>query len=419
MTLVDTIALIIVTLVFIGFFSGIEIAFFSANRLNLELKKKQGSNSGIIIGRFIESPAKFLGTSLIGVNLFLVIYGLLFSQLMTVSLWKPLGVENEYLQLVLDTLLSTFIVLMFGEFIPKAVFRSRADSVLISSAPLMSFFHSIFYPAARVFLGLSRRMLDLFFDIKIKDRDEAYSKVDLEHYFQQSAETADENQELNAELFENALLLPNVKVRECLVPRTEIEAVEKSISIAELRKRFIETKLTRIVVYENNIDNIVGYVHQLDLFKRPDNITNILLTIPVVSESMSAMDLIKRLTRERKSIAWVIDEFGGTSGIVTMEDALEEIFGEIKDEYDTEDLIEKQLSEDEYIFSGRMELDYLKEKYELEFPEDESETLSGYIINAHESIPKLKERIIIGRYEFNVLSVGDTRIETVKLRILR
>jgi CBS domain containing-hemolysin-like protein len=203
------------------------------------------------------------------------------------------------------------------------------------------------------------------------------------------------------------------------VPRTEIEAVSVNTSLNEVRKMFEETKLSKIVVYDGNIDNIIGYVHQLDLFRKPADIRSILLPISVVPESMSATDLINKFTRERKSIAWVVDEFGGTAGIITMEDVLEEIFGEIKDEYDTEEFVEKQLAENEYILSGRLELDYLKEKYDFEFPQNESETLSGYIINEHETIPKPKERIIIDKYEFDVLNVSDTRIEMVKLKVLR
>jgi CBS domain containing-hemolysin-like protein len=210
-----------------------------------------------------------------------------------------------------------------------------------------------------------------------------------------------------------------VKIRQCLVPRTEVESIDVRTSIEEAKKIFVDTKLSKIVVYEENIDNITGYIHQLDLFKKPQDINSILLPIPVVPESMSATDLITKFSKERKSIAWVIDEFGGTAGIVTMEDVLEEIFGEIKDEYDTEEIIEKQISENEYIFSGRSELDYLNERFDFEFPDKESETLSGYIINQHETIPKIKERIIIDRYEFDILSVSDTRIEMVKMKVLR
>jgi CBS domain containing-hemolysin-like protein len=224
---------------------------------------------------------------------------------------------------------------------------------------------------------------------------------------------------MNTELFENALSLPKIKVRECLVPRKEIEAIELNITVEDARKKFISTRLSKLIVYAGNIDHILGYIHQLDLFKQPDHIKEILLPIPAIPESMSATDLINKFTRERKSIAWVVDEFGGTAGIVTMEDLLEEIFGEIRDEYDVEEFEEKMISEDEYILSGRLELDYLVEKYKLEFPENDSETLSGFIISQHETIPRLKERIIIGNYEFEVLNVSDTRIEMVRLKILR
>ncbi len=232
-------------------------------------------------------------------------------------------------------------------------------------------------------------------------------------------ESDDDNQELNTELFENALSLPMVKIRQCLVPRTEVEGADIKSTVREVKQRMIDTKLSRMVIFKENIDNIVGYIHQLDLFKNPENLEAILLPIPAVPESMSATDLINKFTKERKSIAWVVDEFGGTSGIVTMEDVLEEIFGEIKDEYDTEEFIEKQLADDEYIFSGRLEIDYLKEKYDFEFSVSESETLSGFIISKHEAIPRQKERIIIDMFEFEVLNVSETRIDMVKMKVLR
>jgi putative hemolysin len=241
----------------------------------------------------------------------------------------------------------------------------------------------------------------------------------LSNFFQQTGETDEPQQELNTDLFEAALSLPKVKVRECLIPRKEIEGIDIRMNIDEARKKFMSSKLSKLVVYDGNIDHVLGYIHQLDLFKAPVFIRDILLPIPAVPESMSATDLISKFSRERKSIAWVVDEFGGTAGIVTMEDLLEEIFGEIRDEYDTEEFEEKRLSNDEFIFAGRLELDYLNEKYELEFPENESETLSGFIINRHEAIPRLKERIIIDDYEFEILSVSDTRIEMVKMKLLK
>ena len=407
------------TLIFIAFFSGLEIAFISASRLSIELKKKQGLNSGSILSKFMETPSRFLGTCLIGVNAFLVVYGLLFSELMRTSLWNPLKLQNEYVKLLFDTLLSSLIVLIIGEFLPKAIFRARNDSLLSFFAPVAKLFYNLFNPISSLFVNLAQGILKYLFNVRIKDKGEPFSKIDLEHFYQQTREQDINSQELNTELFENALSLPSIKVRQCLVPRTEIEAVEISTTIEEALQHFTETKLSKLVVYEGNIDNIQGYIHQLDFFKKPGDLRSILLPIPVVPETMSATDLMNKFNKERKSIAWVVDEFGGTAGIITMEDLLEEIFGEIQDEYDTEEFVEKQIAENEFIFSGRMELDFLKEKYDLDFPETESETLSGYIIDQHETIPRAKERIIIDKYEFDILTVSDTRIEMVKLKLLR
>lgn len=419
MSELSIVLLIFITLIFIGFFSGYEIAFISANRLSIELKKKQGKNSGIILSGFLEQQAKFLGTCLIGVNVFLVTYGLLFDEFLNQIAWNPFHFHNAYIKLIVDTICSTLVVLVFGEFLPKAIFRAKSDTLLATFAPLASLFHKTFQPLVNFFVGLAQWILKYLFNLPIKDKDLAFSKVDLENFFQQTKEQDDDNPELNKELFENALSLPMVKIRQCLLPRTEIEAIEIGSSIEEAKQHFIQTKLSKLIVYNENIDDIVGYIHQLDLFKMPTSIKDILLPISAVPESMSATDLINRFTKERKSIAWVVDEFGGTSGIVTMEDVLEEIFGEIKDEYDVEEFVEKQLSEDEFILSGRLEIDYLKEKYDFDFPETDSETLSGYIIQQHETIPKPKEKIIINNYQFDVLNVSDTRIEMVKMKILR
>ena len=414
-----TIIWIVVSLILIGFFAGYEIAFISANRLSIELKKKQGLRSGIILSNFMESPAKFIGTCLIGLNIVLVVYGLLFTAFLKGIAWNPLEVENEYLKLIIDTIISTFVVLVFGEFIPKAIFKARNDKLIAFFAPVAQFFHSLLQPLASVFVSIAQWILTYIFNVRVNNKNEAFSKVDLEHFFQQTKDQDEENQELNTELFENALSLPLVKIRQCLVPRTEIAGADMHTSIEDLKKQFIKTQLSKLVIYDDSVDNILGYVHQIDLFKRPSSIQEILHPIIAVPESMSATDLINKFTKERKSIAWVVDEFGGTAGIVTMEDVLEEIFGEIRDEYDVEEFVEKQLAADEFIFSGRLELDYLKEKYELDFPENESETLSGYIINKHEAIPKQKATIIVDHYQIDVLTVSDTRIEMVKLKILR
>lgn len=409
---------ICITLLFIGFFAGYEIAFVSANRLSIELKKKQGKRSGIILSNFLEQPAKFIGSCLIGLNIFLVIYGLLFSELLKSSFWKPLHINNAYLKLLVDTVLSTIIVLIFGEFLPKAIFKAKNDTLLSFFAPLANFFHGLFKSIASFFVSIAQWILKYIFNVKVDEKEAAFSPVDLEHFFQQTKEQDINGEELNKELFENALSLPTVKIRQCLVPRTEIEAVEITESIEAVKQHFITTQLTKLVVYEDSIDNILGYIHQLDLFNKPTDIKSILLPIPAIPESMSAIDLINKFTKERKSIAWVVDEFGGTAGIVTMEDVLEEIFGEIKDEYDIEEFVEKQIAEKEFIFSGRLELDYLNEKYDLGFDVEESETLSGYIINHFEAIPKQNETIIIDNFQINILNVSDTRIETVKLKVL-
>lgn len=410
---------ILVTLLFIAFFAGYEIAFVTANRLSIELKKKQGKRSGIILSGFMEHPARFIGTCLIGLNIFLVIYGLLFDEMLKMGIWNPLDIKNEYLKLAFDTFLSTIVVLIIGEFLPKAIFRAKNDSLLGFFAPLANFFHSLFLPLTDIFVNMSQWILKYIFNVRVNAKNEAFTKVDLEHFYQQTKEQDEEVQELNTELFENALSLPSIKIRQCLVPRTEVEAIDATATIEEARTQFIQTKLSKLLVYEGNIDNIIGYIHQLDLFNKPHEIRSILHPIVAVPESMSATDLINKFTKEHKSIAWVVDEFGGTAGIVTMEDVLEEIFGEIQDEYDVEEFVEKQLAEDEFIFSGRLELDYLNEKYQLNFPEGDSETLSGFIINEHETIPKQKETIIINNFRFDILSVSDTRIEMVKMKVLR
>ncbi len=410
---------IFVTLLFIGFFSGYEIAFISANRLSIELKKKQGRSSGIILSGFLENKATFIGTCLIGVNVFLVTYGLLFDEFLDSLAWTRWGVKNEYLKLIIDTALSAIVVLVIGEFIPKALFRAKSDLLLTSFSAFANFFYQIFKPIAGFFVGIAQWILKYIFNVRIKNKKEAFTKVDLEHFFQQTKEQEEINPELNKELFENALSLPTVKIRQFLIPRTEVEAVEINDSIEDLKAKFIQTQLSKLVVFDNTIDNVVGYIHQLDLFKNPSSIKEILLAIPTVPESMSASDLINKFTKERKSVAWVVDEFGGTAGIVTMEDVLEEIFGEIKDEYDTEELVDKQIAENEYIFSGRVELDLLNEKYGLGFPENESETLSGYIINGHGTFPKTKEKIIVGNYQFDILNVSETTVNLVKLKKLK
>jgi putative hemolysin len=409
-----------------AFFSGLEVAFVTSNRLAIELKKKKGLRTGAILSGFMEHPARFIGTTLVGFNLFLVIFGLMVGEAL-LPLWNWAITRLHYFssyvnvaRLFVETLVASVFILVFGEFIPKALFRARSDAFMAFFARPTEFLTKFFYPIANFFVAISQWVLKYVFNVRMDERKGPFSRADLENFYQQTRTTEEEeSKDLNKDLFEAALSLPKVKIRECLVPRKEVEGIDLNMPIEEARKKFVETRLSKLVVYDGNLDHVAGYIHQLDLFKKPPLIKSILLPIPAVPESMSATDLINKFSRERKSIAWVVDEFGGTAGIVTMEDLLEEIFGEIKDEYDTEEFEEKKLSSDEFIFSGRLELDYLNNKYGLELPESESETLSGYIINQHETIPRAKERIIVGDYEFEILNVSDTRIEMVRLKVLK
>lgn len=411
----------------IAFFAGTEIAFVSASKLNIELRRKQGTIAGKILGRFSNNPEEFIGSSLIGVNVFLVIYGLLMTQLTEPYLHKMLGfvalrfgnTAFEYASLFADTVIATVIILFVAEFLPKIIFKSKAETLLSVFAIPMQLTYFIFYPLAKLFVSISEFMLKYLFNVPIKNGKDVFNRMDLEHFVKQSLHGHEnDSNEVNTELFENALDLVNVKVRKCMIPRNEVESVDVNTTIADVRAKFIDTQLSKILVHEGSIDNILGYLHHLDLNRKPTTLKSVLHKISPVPEAMSAVDLMNQFTRERKSIAWVIDEFGGTAGIVTMEDVLEEIFGDINDEYDVEEYVEQQLSENEYILSGRLELDYLNEKYDFNLPSEHSETLSGFIIEMHETIPKQNEKILIDNYQFVVLLVSDTRIETVKMIVM-
>ncbi|MBC7948432.1 MAG: HlyC/CorC family transporter [Chitinophagaceae bacterium] len=416
-----TIIWFILTLLLLFFFSGIEMAFYSANRLNIELKKKQGGSAGELLAKFVDVPASFLGMTLVGFTLFMVFFSLQVDNVMK-PVWYYLSQKMSWhipasVHIITEIILATFAVLVFAEFIPKAIFRARSIALLSSLAYVIDFFYQMFSPLANGLINLAEWLLKYVFNVRVDKLKEPFKRSDLKNLFHHDMD--EEKQERNTQLLENAQELPKVKIRQCLVPRKEIIGISNQCSIQEVKNKFAETKLSKLIVFENNIDHIIGYVHQLDLFKKPESLASILLPIPAVPESMSAADLISKFTRERKSIAWVVDEFGGTAGIITMEDVLEELFGEIQDEYDTEEFVEKQISENEYIFSGRLELDYLEEKYGFDFPKNESETISGYIINYHETIPQQKERIIIDDYEFDIVSVSDTRIEMIKMKKLK
>lgn len=420
---------ILVALLLIGFFSGIEIAFASANTLSIELEKKQGRHSGRTWSRFVSHPALFIGTMIVASSVVMITYGLLVGDLLF-PIWNwiesrlPMSAADyvKFIRLLVETVLATCILLPV-RFAGKAYFRARSSELLRSGSVsrLASLFYGLFVSLSASFIHLAEWILKYIFNVKLSAKKEMFAKIDVEHFISPNKHNAEEEStELNKELLENAMNISDVKLRECLVPRREIEGVDISTPLEEVKQKFIDSRLSRLIVYNHDIDNIAGYLHQLDLMKNPRSIREVLHPIPAVPSSMSATDMMNKFSKERKTIAWVVDEFGGTAGIVTIEDLLEELFGEIKDEYDeVEEFVDRQIASNEYIFSGRMELHTISEKYGLVFQRSKgSETLSGYIIRIHESIPRQKERIIFDQYEFDILSVSDTRIETVKLKVL-
>jgi CBS domain containing-hemolysin-like protein len=406
----------LITLLSMGFFSGIEMAFYSADRKGLSLEKKKYPDAYRLVNRYYERPDRFLATTGLGWSLLLVALCLQVSGVAQL-IWAYFQIDSDTGRILVEIGWVSLLVLCFVEFIPRALFSAHANRLLLVTAPVFGLLHKLLGPVAIGLMNLTQWALVYIFNIRVDPAKETLHRAAPQVLLTLSADN--EREERTAQLIENARELPNLRIRQCLVPRKEVIGIEQGASIEKLKQQFIDTKLSRLVVYRNSIDHIVGYVHQLDLFSNPASISEILYPIPAVPESMSAVNLIAQFTRERKSIAWVVDEFGGTAGIITMEDVLEELFGEIQDEYDTEEQLEKKISEDDYIFSGRIELDYLGQKYGLDLRHEEAETLSGYIINYHEKIPQKKERITIADYEFEILQVSDTRIETVRVKRLR
>lgn len=411
---------IIISLLFSAFFSGIEIAYISANKLRLELMRKRGMFIGKVLAIPTASPSFFLGTTLIGNNIALIIFSIMMAKVLepSIMLMVPDAVSNEFIVMLVQTVLTALVILILGEFIPKALFRINADRALrVFALPLLAVYY-LLYPVVWVIISFSHLLLRFVSGVNFDEHPLVFSHADLGRFITQLGKNKKENKEINTDIFERALYLREVRARECMVPRTEIEAMDVNESIDELIKKFSETRLSRIIIYENTIDTILGYVHHFDLLKKPENIRSILFPIKVIPETMLAKDILNLFMKDHKSICWVVDEFGGTSGIVTLEDVLEEIFGEIKDEHDTEEFLEKQVFEDEFIFSGRLEVDYLNEKYHLHIPVGDYTTLAGFILSHHENIPAKGEEILIGNFKFRVLSASGTRIETVRLKML-
>ncbi len=412
---------IFAALLLIAFFSGIETAFVSANKLRIELLKEKGSGSARIIADFNGSPSKFISTMLIGLNISLVIFGSITSNYFTNSNFSFLP-TGEVALLITQTILTTFIILIFGELIPKILFRVNSDQTLLWFAyPAKYLFYIPLQPFTNFFHLISRWLIKQIIGTDLVESKQAFTKEDLEYLVKETAVTEGEGQNesdhLNSEIFEKALYLKDVKVRSCMVPRPEIQAIEIDEGLTELKKKFIETKLSRIFVYDTTIDRITGYVHHFDLLKNPATLKQALRSLPVVPESMTARDLLLQFTRDKKNVAWVVDEYGGTAGIITLEDLIEQIFGEIQDEHDEEELTEKKISETDYVFSGRLEVDYLNNEYDLQIPEGEYTTLSGYIISGFEDIPEPGAVIDLDRFHIKVLRATDKRIELVDIKI--
>lgn len=412
------ILLIILFLFASGFFSGIEIAYISANRLRIELEKKKGTRRGRILAQLIEKPSQFLGTTLVGNNIVLIIFSILTESFILDQeyLYLEQYLTNPTAKLLAITFMTTVVVLIFGELLPKVTFRATATSSLFLFAVPFYMIKWILTPVVWVMVQSSYAILRIFLGLNPEDDEQVFTKLDLEHFIK-SIRPANID-EIDQTLFQNALYISTVKVKDCMIPRNEIQSIDISSSIEELRQKFIDSRISRIIVYDDNIDEIKGYVHHQTLLENPQSVRSILFNIPVVPEFMAARDLMNRLIKEKVNIAWVVDEFGGTSGIVTLEDILEEIFGDISDEYDPEPLQQK-VSENEYLFSGRLDIDILNEEYDLGLPESEEyHTLSGLLVTELEAIPDEGNSFHMGKYEFIFEKVSDTRIEVVRLKRL-
>ncbi len=411
--------IILITLLFSAFFSGMEIAFISSNRLRIELYKKQERYSSGIISIFIKQPGKYLTTMLVGNNVALVTY----SWVMAIILEPVIArfTDSQITILLIQTILSTLLILVAAEFIPKMVFRSNANLMLnVFSLPVF-FFYVLFYPLTSLINWVSHTIINSFHrdETDSVETEKVFNKVDLLHLINQVDELSGEEESTgnDLKLFQNALDFSSVKVRDCMVPRTEIVAIEIGGSLDELRQKFIETGFSKILVYQESPDNMIGYITSKSLFKKLNSINHNVIKTMFIPGSMPAKRLFEKFAGDKRSLAVVVDEFGGVSGIVTIEDIIEEIFGEIEDEHDTTELIEKKINEEEYIFSGRLEIDYINDKYSLNLPDSEDyETLAGFIVHHFESIPKLNERIQIEPFEIKILNVSKTKIDLVHLK---
>lgn len=417
----EQIIYLIITMVFSAFFSGMEIAFVSSNRLLAEMEREKGGPSQRCIQFFYRHPSNFVSTMLVGNNIALVIYGILFAAIFDATLFAPL---DEGLRVTADTLLSTVVVLFTGEFLPKTIFKSMPNTMLTIFAPFAMLCYIVLYPVSRFSTMLSKLVL-LVLGVKMpKTEDEKeFLKVDLDHLVHSSIDNAksDEDIEDEVKIFQNALDFSDTKVRDCMVPRTEIEAVDiEKATVDDLRNMFIESGHSKIIVYKDDIDHIVGYVHSSEMFRNPEDWKQCVRTMPFVPETMAARKLMQTLLAQKKSLGVVVDEFGGTSGIVSLEDIVEDIFGDIEDEHDNNKYVAQKTSDGDYILSARLEIDKVNELFGVELPtSDDYMTVGGLILYNYKTFPKVNETIKIGEYEFKILKLSMTKIELVRLKVVR
>ena len=407
----------VISLSFSAFFSGMEIAFISSSKLKIELDNKKGLFSAKILSFFSSKPAWFIAAMLIGNNTALVIYTLYVTDLIEPYL-LTFNLNNNVVLLV-QTLFSTFFILLFAEFLPKAIFRLNPNSTLRIFSLILFVFYVFLWPLTALVVFLSNVILKLFGNHESLNKV-SFKKTDLDLYINELKKDLDEGEEMehDVKIFHNALSFSEVIARDCMVPRNEIVSLEINDSVEDLKKLFLDSGHSRILIYKDNIDNIIGYVHSLELFKIPISIKSMLIPVSIVPESMSGIKLLEDFIDKKRSVSVVVDEYGGTSGILTMEDIIEEIFGEIDDEHDQEEFIHKELKENVFLFSGRLEIDFINEKYRLKLPvKEDYETLSGMIVSFAETIPKRRETFKIENYELLVLEVDDTKISKVQLTV--
>lgn len=411
-----SILIIVLSLLFSAFFSGMEIAYVSANKIHIEIEKKQNNFLATVLKKITKRPSKFIATMLVGNNIALVVYGFFMGDV----LMRAIPIDG-IAGLLIQTVISTIVILITAEFLPKVFSQIYANQLVKIFALPAYMFYVLFSVISEFIIWISDLVLKVFFKTEGDAVQLSFSKVELGNYITEQMESFEQRDELDTEIqiFQNALEFSEVKAREVMIPRTEIIAVDIETTPKELGKIFTETGLSKILVYKDNIDDIMGYVHSFELFKNPSTIKKVLMPVVFVPETIWAKDVLNILTRKRKSIAVVIDEYGGTAGLITVEDIIEELFGEIEDEHDSVELIEEELAPDHYKFSARLEVDYLNEEYKFDLPEGENyETLGGLIVNFTEEIPEQNETVEIDGYSFKILEVSSTKIELVELKKL-